>query len=395
MSEGHALVYLLVTSAGSLSLLVYQPQGMPATVEAIWGTSFTSRDLAELLVVQDAEGEVQGGYLPGQIYSREWLGDALAKALPLLGEGLIDPIAARLGSIGAIGVTLVPCGMLAALPLHAATYHRDGQQLRLIDEFDVSYSPSARVLATAQSLVPARQAVPAALAGVGNPMPTDRPLRFAAAELEGVAAFFVDPRPLYEEKATKEALARVAGGARYVHLACHGAYDVVDPLSSRLLLADKERLSLREILDGRPFRDARLVVASACQTAITDFSGIPDEALGLLAGFMSAGTPGVIGTLWSVDDLSTAILMSQFYEYHLRGDSVAGEIRMAPARALRRAQYWLANVTAAELNDLFVRGNRLSGKVKEIAALRFRFLEPSERLFADPYYWAPFVFVGA
>jgi len=46
-------------------------------------------------------------------------------------------------------------------------------------------------------------------------------------------------------------------------------------------------------------------VLSACQTAIQDFSNLPDEAIGLPAGLTQAGVPSVLGTLWSVNDAST------------------------------------------------------------------------------------------
>ena len=102
-------------------------------------------------------------------------------------------------------------------------------------------------------------------------------------------------------------------------------------------------------------RGAWLVVLSACQTAITDLKDLPEEAIGLPGGFVQAGVPGVVGTLWPVNDLSTMLLMAKFYECHLKEE-------LAPAAALRKAQLWLR--------------------------------DPNERPYAHPYYWAPFVFYG-
>jgi CHAT domain-containing protein len=106
-------------------------------------------------------------------------------------------------------------------------------------------------------------------------------------------------------------------------------------------------LTVRDLISER-LRGTRLVVLLACQTAITDFNDLPEEAIGLPGGFVQAGVPGVVGTLWPVNDLSTMLLMVKFYEAHLKEG-------LTPAAALR---------------------------------------DPNERPYAHPYYWAPFVFYG-
>ena len=58
--------------------------------------------------------------------------------------------------------------------------------------------------------------------------------------------------------------------------------------------------------------DAALVVLSACQTGL----GLVTEGgeiIGLTRAFLYAGTPSVVASLWSVDDASTAMLMTRFY----------------------------------------------------------------------------------
>src|SRR5215467_6226240 len=97
--------------------------------------------------------------------------------------------------------------------------------------------------------------------------------------------------------------------AGYIHFACHGSYDPRSPLKSAVILAGGERLTLADVYAQPPLRETRLVVLSACQTGIVDFDKLPEEAIGLPGGFLQAGAPGVVGTLWSVNDLSTALLM--------------------------------------------------------------------------------------
>ena len=66
--------------------------------------------------------------------------------------------------MGVKGVTLIPGGLLGLLPLHAARYYRDGQELCLLDEFDVTYAPSARALGAARRELIARGGASPALA---------------------------------------------------------------------------------------------------------------------------------------------------------------------------------------------------------------------------------------
>jgi len=69
---------------------------------------------------------------------------------------------------------------------------------------------------------------------------------------------------------------------------------------------------------------------SACQTALG--KEIKGEGLvGLTRGFMYAGAPRVVASLWRIDDRATADIMKRFYEAMLKDG-------MRPAAALRAAQ---------------------------------------------------------
>lgn len=402
---GGSLTYLIVTPQGSLALLI--PFG--GEPEALCLNDFTEQQLNDLLLT--SEGDAVGGYLPGQLGDHQQLSTALDTALPLLGEQLIGPLAAQLRTMGAQGVTLIPTGLLSLLPLHAATYDVDGQTRCLLDEFDVAYTPSARVLATAQQEQQRRATGTLRLAGIGNPT---RDLRYAGPELAAICDLLPTGASIafYEEQARREALWYALPDATIAHLSCHGSF-AADPLDSALNLACGDRLTLRDLIvgDTSALANLRLVVMSACQTALTDFQRVPDESIGLPGGFLQAGVPAVVGTLWSVDDLSTALLMHRFYELHLHGDSAAGMGPQPLAQALRMAQLWLRDLSYEDMYNYFTQhheldqasqeqslGTRMPSTLIEDGLLRAEKGEqkdPTARPFAHPFAWAAFTFSGA
>ncbi|GAA3972069.1 hypothetical protein GCM10023085_62890 [Actinomadura viridis] len=425
------IAYLNTTPWGSLTLLVTAdgPDGM--TVRPQWIDGLTGDDLYDLLnrsASPDTVFPVMAGYLrllynivetrfaDGQAslsFGALWdEPDALLRTgreelprLHLLGRTVLHPLARALADLGPSSVVLIPCGPLATMPLHAIPYTDDTDGRCLIDDLPVMFAPSSRVVSYARDR--ARQDWPTpSLAGVGNPLPHDSPLRFAARELQRIAALFDQATCLYGEDATPERLAEAARAATHVHLACHGAVPYTAAETPYLALAGGRRLTLEDLVRERPFPAARLAVLSACQSSLVGSHLTTDESLGLATAVMISGTPGVIGALWPVNDLSTALLMSRFYLYHLSGDPDGDGEPMQPWRALARAQRWLSALTAEELGTLLrsdpellqaARENetRSPGAQRAMAAVRDAIpQEPDSRPFSDPYFWAPFVYIG-
>ncbi len=148
-------------------------------------------------------------------------------------------------------------------------------------------------------------------------------------ESERTKAFGFDAS---REAATDPALSQY----RIVHFATHGLLNSVNPELSGLvfsLLNEKGEplngfLRLHEIFNLH--LPAELIVLSACETGLGQ--EIRGEGLvGLTRGFMYAGAPRVLVSLWSVDDEATARLMVNFYEKMLQQG-------LTPAAALRSAQ---------------------------------------------------------
>jgi CHAT domain-containing protein/tetratricopeptide (TPR) repeat protein len=148
------------------------------------------------------------------------------------------------------------------------------------------------------------------------------------------------------------------GRYRYLHFSTHGLVNSIHPeLSGLVLSLVNERgededgfLRAHEIYNLK--LPADLVVLSACQTGVgKEIRG--EGLLSLTRGFMHAGAPRVLVSLWDVSDRGTTELMVRFYHGVLKEG-------MRPAAALRAAQISLMN----------------------------------DEHWASPYYWAPFTLQG-
>ena len=167
-------------------------------------------------------------------------------------------------------------------------------------------------------------------------------LPFSRSEAQEIAALSPESvTVLLGFDATRErAVGRALADYRFVHFATHGVVNQTLPSLSSVVLSLVDRrgrprdgfVMLPDVYDMT--LNAEVVVLSGCQTALgKDVRG--EGPIGLARGFMYAGVPRVVASLWQVDDLGTAALMRRFY----RGMLVDG---LTPAAALRAAQRQLA-----------------------------------------------------
>ena len=382
------LVYLGSAPTGSFCIIVHRDESGGTSLEAIQAPDCDSEAVANLAigVAPDGRQVSTAAYLAAQADQLELLDEAIGALSPLVGEKLLRPLADSLARRGFSSIALIPAGILGLMPLHAIPWSdSEGSRRALIDDFDVTFAPSARLqLACTQRAHKYGNAV--RFLGVANPLPHSSPLDGAELEVELVESFLPagDHLVLEGEQATKRRVLDALPSATHVHFACHGGGRFFDPLlSAALSLSDEEPLSAREVA-GLDI-SARLVVASACETGVPQGYFEVDEALGLASAFVAAGAAGVISTLWQVDDFATALVMAKFYEGILGAN-------VAPAAALREAQLWVRGA-GDEAIDAYV--SHRPG----LRALRGRSKAPrtSRRPapYGDPSYWAAFVFTGA
>ena len=139
--------------------------------------------------------------------------------------------------------------------------------------------------------------------------------------------------------------------ASHIHFACHGYFNVDNPLLSSLILAgenssqvdsdvqepllratrqrkneaERENFTSYQVTDDQSIdlqrcltltdlvslnlQNCHLVTLSACESGFTDFRALSDEYMGLPSGFLIAGAPTVVCSLWIVNDFSTALLI--------------------------------------------------------------------------------------
>ena len=423
--RGHpdtAHVQYAVTDDGTVAYLVFgTPEGdtpsgrLPALHGEQGFQVFTSPDLT-LATLRDLLVAGPDGWFPcyrnrGQRGGfATWLA-VMDRTLPLLYERLISPLLPVLQRAGVKDLQIIPHRGLHLIPW-AALYRKDkaGQRHFLVDDYEISLAPSTTILEICRERAAQRKQEPS-LTAIANPT-GDLPL--ADDEVTPLSRLLpADRQQVWRrDQALRTVVAQAAPSSLW-HFAGHGRYDWSDPLASCLLFAGRERLPLGDLFaEAMLLSETNLAVLSACETDVTDPEDLADEYLGLASGFLFAGTPAVISTLWAVDDVSTALLMDKFYEKYL----TEGQ---RPAQALRAAQLWLRDEVDEKLvstriesvlTDLKQRRSQTSDFSEEAPPLdrqikrlkgrleRLRKRKGSgigNRPFAHPYYWAAFTLAGA
>ncbi len=314
------------------------------------------------------------------------LGGARETAAAELGRLLLQPIAdrltgRRLAVVADGALHYVPFGALPSpadpespLILHHEVVHLPsasalGAQRR---ERPSAAGPLKRLAILADPVFDARDPrVRTTAATSGRPARPDPPAERGEAAFDRLLASRHEAEEIAEQAPTGEVwqvldfavhrdlvLGAGLAGYRIVHFATHGLFDARNPALSGLVLSRVDE-------DGRPRDgflrlddvigleiDAELVVLSGCRTALgREIRG--EGLVGLTRGFMYAGVPRVLASLWRVQDRATARLMAELY----RAMWAEGQ---RPSAALRSAQL----------------------------AIR------EERLWRDPYYWAAFSLQG-
>ena len=239
------------------------------------------------------------------------------KHLRFLYDRLVRTAEARIGDRQLV---VVPHGALHYLPFQAL-HDGDGY---LIERREVSFAPSAVVLQQCLNR-PRNEFRNALMLGVA-----DEQIPGVRDELEALDNVFADVKWFLDDAATPDVLRENSSDVDLLHFACHAHFRSDNPLFSSLKLGngwftarDAYKLKL----------DCGLVTLSACETGMNAVAP-GDEVMGLVRGFLTAGSAAVMMSLWTIDDNATTELMAAFYGELARTKSPAGALRAAQLKLL-------------------------------------------------------------
>ncbi|MFD3560813.1 CHAT domain-containing protein [Streptomyces sp. NPDC058686] len=290
---------------------------------------------------------------------------------------LFDAFAARPGRVPRL--VIVPMGSLGLVPWHAAWVQDGGRRRYALEEAEISYAASARLLCD----VAARPAVAHTGAALVVGDPTGG-LRYAGEEADAVQRAFYPEGLFLGQRAggiadgpgtPQEVMAWLrrseADDGAVLHLACHASI-ATDARHTAHLALHGGQLSaeeLTEAIGGSGRGRLGLVLLAACRSHVSGRGH--NEAYSLATAFLVAGARSVVGSLWPVPDDATSVLMYMTHHFLRTGDE-------PPAKALRRAQLWMLDP-----------GRELPGGFPQQLARRARRIDPD-----DLSSWAGFTHLG-
>jgi CHAT domain-containing protein len=268
------------------------------------------------------------------------------RAAQQLHQALIGPLESHLATLGVDTLVIVPDGPFRTVPF--AVLH-DGKRF-LIERYALAITPVAS-LTEPRALAPS--GIRALLSGLTEARQGFPALPAVDAELESVGS--VLGAPVYRNEAFSSAALESAlskAPINVLHVASHGQFSR-DPSETFVLTFDGHLTlsQLRHAIAAGKLREEplELLTLSACQTA----TGDERAALGLAGVALGAGARSALASLWAVNDESTSLLITAFYENLARKG-------LTKAASLRLAQLDLAR----------------------------------DERFAHPAYWAPFLIIG-
>ena len=291
------------------------------------------------------------------------------------------------------------------------------------DKFPIRYVPSSQILQYCQQRPPLDKINYGTVENPDGSLPS---VEFECETIANLHQIPADQRLKGREQATVKNYRQLAKQVQVLHSSHHAQSRLDRPLESILILADGQ-ITLGQIMTpGFRLPNLSDVFLSCCETNL-GVASISDDILSLSTGFLCAGARNVVSTLWSVDDLATALFSIFYYQ---------NRQRLNRPEALKQAQIDLRNLSGqtlasnykAELQKYYDRQLQLADQKRqkakknrqrlvegtpdyqrwdeeykqwnEIATRIFKvqdnlpILCGKEYPFADPFYWAGFICSG-
>jgi len=284
-------------------------------------------------------------------------------------------------------IILVPDEILSYLPFDILVTRLTGDQAEnyrdlpyLIKKYTLSYSYSASLLTDDNIRGHERNnrkvlavAPVYSYEKAGGSLPAVRqyylehlsPLPGAAEEVALITKL-LKGRKLTDSMATEKAFKKFAPEFGILHLAMHALIDNQNPMYSKLVFnqwlrgPDEGLLNTYELYDLQ--LNARMVVLSACRSG----DGILQKGEGIMSlarGFLYAGCPSLVMTLWNVEDKSGLEIMHHFYHQIKKGKTKNEALRQSKLHYLESAAphkthpyYWAGYLQIGEPSAIFING---------------------------------------
>jgi CHAT domain-containing protein len=257
---------------------------------------------------------------------------------------LIKPLARQLQQNQIETLVFVLDGSLRNIPM--SVLYDSQQQQYLIEKYAIAIAPGLQ-LVQSRSLTPDNSNV--LLAGISQKRMIARrdfsALTNVKQELQQIQSQVKESQELINQDFTQANFQKQLESKEFstIHLATHGTFSSNPEQTfiltwDRLLQADNLTSLIQQYNLNR--EDAiELLVLSACETATGDNLA----ALGLAGITVKAGVRSTLATLWFVDDLYAAEIMSSFYQELGAGKSKAKALQQAQITILKqeeRPYFW-------------------------------------------------------
>ena len=163
--------------------------------------------------------------------------------------------------------------------------------------------------------------------------------------------------------------------------ACHGAYDTDDPRRSVLSFTTENSVPFATLFAELDLGGCRSIAMGACESG-RGRTLLSAEYVGLPLAFLSAGARCVVGSLWQLNQIASAILLAYYLTRLHQPDAT-------PAIALTEAQRRILHLSQDETIAWF------QAYLPDRAAVFTPFIRKmGENPFAHPYYWAWLMLTG-
>ncbi len=253
-----------------------------------------------------------------------------------LGAGLyrrlIAPVAEQL--FDGAHVVFVPDATTAPIAFSALRYPGGAY---FAERHAITIAPSAAAYAAAaerrrQQPVPRSALVlsaPEASANAGT-------LAFAGAEAQAVAREYANATRVRDDAAELDALAKLGPAADAIHFVGHAVGDDrgFEPASIVLRQNGQERRVRAEEIAKLHLRHTSVVVLAGCSTGRGERRAA-EGVISVAHGFLTAGVPSVIATLWPIDDSAASEFFPRLHRRLARGDLPAEALRAMQIDAIR------------------------------------------------------------